>query len=114
MIDTPKAHFISEQALKEAFRDQVLTGTGYVKVERIDPKVFTGQSRRHSLFESITNIVVGFGISTGANMIVLPWFGHTPNWSEAAGIGGVLTIVSIIRSYVLRRIYNQIYIKTGY
>ncbi len=31
-----------------------------------------GQSRRHSLFESITNVVVGFAISTVANMIVLP------------------------------------------
>ena len=70
-----------------------------------------GQSKKHSLFESITNVIVGFGISTVANMIVLPWFGQHPSWGDAAGIGGVLTVVSIIRSYLLRRIYNQIYLK---
>ncbi len=70
-----------------------------------------GQSRRHSLFESITNVVVGFAISTVANMIVLPWFGLQPSWASASGIGGVLTIVSIIRSYCLRRLYNWIHLK---
>lgn len=65
-----------------------------------------GQSRRHSLFESLTNVVVGFGISTVANIIVLPWFGYHVTPGDAAGIGGVLTVVSIARSYCLRRLYN--------
>lgn len=71
-----------------------------------------GQSRRHSLFESLTNVVVGFGISTAANMIVLPWFGFAVDLKGATGIGGVLTIVSIARSYALRRFYNWFHLKS--
>lgn len=70
-----------------------------------------GQSKRHSLFESLTNVVVGFSISTVANMIVLPWFGYNVDLKGATSIGGVLTIVSIVRSYCLRRFYNWYHIK---
>lgn len=71
-----------------------------------------GQSRRHSLFESIANVIVGFGISTVANWIVMPWFGHQVSWGDSAGIGLVLTVVSIIRSYCLRRFYNWYHVRT--
>lgn len=83
-----------------------------VKFPKMKPFVI-GQSRRHSLFESISNVIVGFGISTGANWIVLPWFGYNVSVRDSAGIGLVLTVVSVVRSYILRRIYNQIYLKTG-
>ncbi len=70
-----------------------------------------GQSKRHSLFESISNVIVGFIISVAANWIVLPWFGYAVSIKDSAGIGLVLTVVSVIRSYLLRRLYNQIYLK---
>ena len=71
----------------------------------------TGQSRRHSLFESISNVVVGFCISVGANWVVLPLFGYAVNLRDSAGIGLILTVVSVIRSYTLRRVYNWIYLR---
>ncbi len=74
----------------------------------------TGQSHKHSLLESITNVVVGFGIATVANLIVMPWFGYNVSARDSAGIGGVLTIVSIVRSYWLRRLYNWYHVKQQY
>lgn len=70
-----------------------------------------GQSKRHSIFESISNVVVGFIISVAANWIVLPWFGYNVTVKDSAGIGLVLTVVSVARSYALRRVYNWIYLK---
>lgn len=64
------------------------------------------QSKKMSLVESIANVVVGFGIATGANYVVLPWFGYDVTWSDSAGIGLILTVVSLVRSYVLRRVFE--------
>lgn len=71
----------------------------------------TGQSKRHSLFESISNVVVGFGISTGANCIVLPWFGYNVSPADAVYIGIVFTLISLARSYILRRVFNRLWVK---
>ena len=66
-----------------------------------------GQSHSHSVIESLVNVVVGFGIATGANWIIMPWFGHQVSVTDSAGIGGVLTVISILRSYLLRRAFNS-------
>lgn len=71
-----------------------------------------GQPKGHSLLESIINVVIGFGIATVANIIALPWFGYDVSPADAAGIGGVLTIVSIIRSYALRRLFNWFHVRS--
>ena len=71
--------------------------------------VVVGQSKRHSVFEAVTNIVVGFGIAVAAQMVVFPWFGMTTSWLESAEIGLPMTAVSLVRSYVLRRIFNELH-----
>lgn len=70
-----------------------------------------GQSRRHSVFESIANVLVGFGIAAAANFVVMPWFGYNVTVHDSMGIGGVLTVVSIVRSYALRRFFNWFHIR---
>lgn len=69
-----------------------------------------GQKKSHSILESIFNTIVGFGISMSANLIVLPWFGFKVSLKSAFGIGIIFTIISIIRSYLLRRLFNRIMI----
>lgn len=66
------------------------------------------QSKKRSLFESITNVIVGYGIGVLSYSIVLPWFGVETPTSTILQIGVIFTIISIIRSYILRRIYNWI------
>ena len=66
------------------------------------------QTRIGSLFESFTNVVVGFSISMISNLIVLPWFGFNVKMSDALWIGVIFTIISIVRSYCIRRVFNRI------
>lgn len=64
------------------------------------------QTRAGSFAEAWANIAVGFGINYAANLIVLPWFGLAVTPSKAFGIGIVFTVISLARSYVLRRWFN--------
>ena len=65
------------------------------------------QLRRHSALEAVTNVIVGFGVSVLANVFVLPAFGLPVSLSQATGIGVVFTFISLVRSYVLRRVFNR-------
>ena len=64
------------------------------------------QSRWMSLVESATNIVVGFGLAVLTQVLVFPLFGLSVSLSENLGIGAVFTVVSLVRSFALRRIFN--------
>lgn len=64
------------------------------------------QTRLGSWAEAWANIAVGFSINYCANLIVLPWFGLAVTMREAFGIGLVFTVISLVRSYVLRRWFN--------
>lgn len=67
------------------------------------------QSKLGSFVEAWANIVIGFAINFTANMIVLPLFGFD-NLTAAIAfeIGLVFTVISLVRSYVLRRVFNRI------
>jgi len=67
-----------------------------------------GQSRKASALESLSNVFIGFGVSTMANMLILPLFGYTPDLAEASIIGIIFTVISLIRSYCMRRLFNWI------
>jgi hypothetical protein len=64
------------------------------------------QTRLGSLIESLVNVAVGFTINWTANMLILPLFGFNVTGREAFGIGVFFTVISVCRSYVLRRWFN--------
>ena len=64
------------------------------------------QTRLGSLIEALANVVIGFGINWTANMLILPLFGFYVTGAQAFGIGVFFTVISIARSYVLRRWFN--------
>lgn len=64
------------------------------------------QTRLESLIEALINVVIGFGINWTANMLVLPLFGFHVTGGQAFGIGLVFTVISIARSYAIRRWFN--------
>jgi hypothetical protein len=66
----------------------------------------TGQSRLHSFVEAWANVAIGFTINFVANLFVLPLFGFNVRASQAFGIGLIFTVISIARSYVIRRWFN--------
>ena len=67
------------------------------------------QSRRASLLESATNIAIGYGVAVAAQVVIFPLFGINVPMGDNLLIGGLFAIVSLVRSYCLRRIFNRIY-----
>ena len=65
------------------------------------------QTRRGSMLEAVANVAIGYGVSVAANVVVLPLFGYQVTVEDAAGIGLVFTLVSLARSYALRRVFNR-------
>jgi len=66
------------------------------------------QTKKFSLIESISNVVVGYLVAVGSQIIIFPFFGiHIPMRDNFI-IGLWFTVVSVIRSYSLRRIFNKL------
>lgn len=72
-----------------------------------------GQSRIHSLTESLINVAIGYTVALAAQMVVFPIFGiHIPLSSNLT-IGAIFTVVSIARSYAVRRLFNWWHVRTA-
>ena len=66
------------------------------------------QSRWMSLVEAITNIAVGYGLAVLTQIIVFPLFGLHATLSENVLIGGIFTLISLVRSFILRRAFETV------
>lgn len=69
------------------------------------------QTRWHSLLESLLNICVGFGVALITQIVVFPLYGMQVNLSQNFQITGIFTVVSLLRSYVIRRYFNGFHAK---
>lgn len=65
-----------------------------------------GQSRRASLTESVANILVGYSVNLAANFTLFPLFGWHITLEQNLMLGIFYTIISLARSYGLRRFFN--------
>ena len=70
------------------------------------------QSRRMSLVEALANVAVGFGVAVATQIAVFPIFGLHASLSQNLAIGAIFTGASIARSYVLRRMFERIRLRT--
>ncbi len=61
-----------------------------------------------SFVEAIVNVAVGYGVAVATQIIVFPWFGLHATLAENLRLGCAFTIVSIIRSYSLRRLFERL------
>ena len=66
------------------------------------------QSRAMSLVESVANVVVGYGVAVGTQILIFPVFGLHTTLAQNLKMGAVFTIVSLGRSYALRRFFERI------
>lgn len=66
------------------------------------------QSRTMSLVEAATNVVVGFLLALLAQIGIFPLFGLVVTLGDNLMIGGIFTIVSIVRSFALRRLFEAV------
>ena len=64
------------------------------------------QTRRGSLIEVGINIFIGFWINYFANLLILPMFGLHVTLAENFLLGLAYTLVSVARSYIIRRWFD--------
>ena len=65
------------------------------------------QKKLHSFIESLVNVFIGYSIAVGSQVVIFPFFDINIPLSVNLKIGLLFTIISIIRSYCLRRIFNK-------
>ena len=66
------------------------------------------QSRLMSLVEAITNVIVGYGVAVATQILIFPIFGLHMTLAQNLQMGLLFTGVSIIRSFLLRRLFEAI------
>lgn len=71
------------------------------------------QTRSMSALEAVANVAVGFWVGILSQVLVFPLFGFKAAPSAHLAIGAVFTVVSLVRSYILRRVFETIRVRRG-
>jgi hypothetical protein len=71
------------------------------------------QSRTMSMIEALANVAVGYGVAVLTQIAVFPLFGLSVTLVQNLIMGGLFTVVSIIRSYALRRVFETIRMRSA-
>ena len=71
------------------------------------------QTRLMSLVESIANVVVGYGVAVVTQILIFPIFGLHTTLAQNLKMGAIFSIVSIARSFVLRRAFEAIRMRSA-
>jgi hypothetical protein len=58
-----------------------------------------------SLVESVANVIVGYGVAVVTQILIFPIFGLHATLAQNLKMGLVFAVVSIGRSYALRRLF---------
>jgi len=65
------------------------------------------QTKLQSLIESTTNILIGYGVAVASQIVIFPFFGIDIPLESNLLIGFYFTVISLARSYLIRRWYNR-------
>ena len=65
------------------------------------------QTRRMSLLESVTNVVVGYMLAIITQIVVFPLFGIVTDLKQHLAIGLAFVVVSLARGFALRRVFEH-------
>jgi hypothetical protein len=64
------------------------------------------QSRIDSFLESVVNTLIGFLVALSSQLVIFPLYGIHNSLSTDISITCWFTLVSVLRSYLLRRYFN--------
>ena len=70
------------------------------------------QTRLQSFIESWANVLIGYGVALLTQIIVFPMFGMTVSLWQNIQISIIFTVVSLARSYFIRRLFNRLHKKS--
>lgn len=66
------------------------------------------QSRLMSMVESVANVIVGYAVAVVTQILIFPVFGLHTTLAQNFQMGAVFTVVSIARSFALRRLFEAV------
>ena len=66
-----------------------------------------------SLVEAIANVAVGYGIAVLTQILIFPVFGLHTTLAQNLKMGAIFTVVSIARSFALRRVFEAIRMRSA-
>lgn len=64
------------------------------------------QTKKQSLLEAFVNIAIGYSVAIASQLVIFPMFGIDIATEDHLLIGFYFTIISITRTYLVRRYYN--------
>lgn len=64
------------------------------------------QSRLMSLVEAVANVAVGYSVAVATQILIFLVFGLHTTLAQNLQMGAVFTLVSIARSFALRRLFE--------
>ena len=65
------------------------------------------QTKRHSIIESGVNVLIGYFVALASQLVIFPLFGVQLAFRDNIMIGLYFTVISIVRSYALRRWFTS-------
>ena len=65
------------------------------------------QSRAGSMLEAVANVLAGFLVALLGQQLILPLFAIHVGLASHFGIATLFTLLSLVRSYLLRRLFNH-------
>lgn len=65
-----------------------------------------GQSKAHSILEALANVAIGFGVALVSQLVIFELYGIRIPLLTNVEITLWFTLISIVRSYGVRRIFN--------
>ncbi len=71
------------------------------------------QSRIMSLIESVANVIVGYRVAVLTQILIFPGFGLQVMLVQNLKLGMVFTVLTIVRSFTLRRVFEAIRVRMG-
>jgi len=64
------------------------------------------QSRMGSMMEAVVNVCIGYGVAVGSQVVIFPLLGLEVALQTNLLIGLIFTVISLVRSYLLRRLFT--------
>lgn len=65
------------------------------------------QSRLESLVEAAASTLIAYAVSVVAQVYIMPLYGATLSLSQNVQIVGIFTVISFIRTYWVRRMFER-------
>ena len=65
------------------------------------------QSRSQSAIEAVANVVVGWSVALLIQLATFPVLGLQATAGQNVALSSIFTAVSLVRSYVLRRVFDR-------